>query len=320
MKVNKKEKKSKELLISEIKVPAGYTHPEAPNIALPKHEFTMGIIAPKGCGKTTTICNMLQFYKGYFNTILVFSPTVESDEKWDVVKKQILTIPNNPLKAFLQSLINRDLKKKNGIVERPAGKDSEYQSIVDKLGEHTGYIREEDFYDDYDDGVFEELMEEQRSMIRLLKSHDQPKYLANRILVIFDDLVGSTLFKSQYFRGFNTRHRHYGVSVMMVSQGYKEIPKTIRTNWTALMVFEIGNEREVYVIYEEFSMGLSYKDWLEVYRYCTKEEYAFMFINFQRKRPERIMRNFSEYVNSTPTEDVPSRLVYTNDTTSHEVK
>lgn len=29
-------------------------------------------------GKTTTIVNLLDFYKGYFHTILVFSPTVES--------------------------------------------------------------------------------------------------------------------------------------------------------------------------------------------------------------------------------------------------
>jgi hypothetical protein len=35
----------------------------------------------------------------------------------------------------------------------------------------------------------------------------------------------------------------------MVSQGYKEVPKTIRTNWTALIVFEIGNEKEVAVVF-----------------------------------------------------------------------
>lgn len=105
------------------------------------------------------------------------------------------------------------------------------------------------------------------NMIKALKKHDQPKYLANRILIIFDDLVGSTLFsgsRGSYFKGefissgtrsfvnifigVNTRHRHYSASFLMVSQGYKEIPKTIRTNWTCLIVFEIGNEREVQVV------------------------------------------------------------------------
>ena len=38
----------------------------------------MALFAPKGSGKSTTIVNLLDFYKGYFHTILVFSPTVES--------------------------------------------------------------------------------------------------------------------------------------------------------------------------------------------------------------------------------------------------
>ncbi len=59
-------------------------HPEPPNEVLPKHEFTIGLIAPKGAGKTTLIANLLHFYAGYFNDIFVFSPTVLSDEKWDV--------------------------------------------------------------------------------------------------------------------------------------------------------------------------------------------------------------------------------------------
>jgi hypothetical protein len=47
-------------------------------------------------------------------------------------------------------------------------------------------------------------MEEQKSLINLLKCHGRPKYLANRILIIFDDLVGSALFsgtRGSYFKG-----------------------------------------------------------------------------------------------------------------------
>jgi hypothetical protein len=60
-----------------------------------------------------------------------------------------------------------------------------------------------------------------------------------------------------YFNlGVNTRHRHYSTSFIMVSQGYKEIPKTIRTNWTALIVFEIGNEKEVFVVLETANIDI----------------------------------------------------------------
>lgn len=73
------------LTVKPVPVPQSAHHPPPPNGAdiLPNHEFTYGIIAPKGSGKTTVICNLLKFYKGYFHTILIFSPTVASDEKWD---------------------------------------------------------------------------------------------------------------------------------------------------------------------------------------------------------------------------------------------
>jgi len=67
-----------DLNITPIPIPAGYVHPSVPDPVLMQHEFTLGVIAPKGSGKTTTIVNLLRMYKGYFNKILVFSPTVKS--------------------------------------------------------------------------------------------------------------------------------------------------------------------------------------------------------------------------------------------------
>lgn len=75
--------KDKTLVVKPVPVPNEYKHPPPPNDVLCNHEFTMGVIAPKGAGKTTMICNLLNFYRGYFHTILVFSPTIDSDEKWD---------------------------------------------------------------------------------------------------------------------------------------------------------------------------------------------------------------------------------------------
>ena len=38
----------KKLVVAEIPVDKTAHHPEPPNPILPKHEFTMGVIAPKG--------------------------------------------------------------------------------------------------------------------------------------------------------------------------------------------------------------------------------------------------------------------------------
>ena len=63
-----------------------------------------------------------------------------------------------------------------------------------------------------------------------------------------------------------------------------------------MIVFEIGNEREVFVIYEEYAMGLCSKDWLESYKYSTLADHSFLYINFQREKRMRMMKNFDEYI------------------------
>lgn len=287
------------LKIKPIPTPKGNEHPKVPSDVLPQHEFTLGLIAPKGKGKTTTILNLIDFYSkpAYFHSILIFSPTIKSDEKWKYIKNKKVLAKNTRLAKFAKDLIARDKKSKSkGLVDRPKANDSEMQHIVDKIEEYTGFIPEDCFFDSYDDDTFKGIMDEQFGMVELLEKNDISKHMANRILVIFDDLVGSDLFKSEYFKGFNTRHRHYSVSMMMVSQGYKEISKTIRSNFTALIIYGIGNEMEIRVIYEEYAMELKYNDWLEIYRYCTDEFYSFMYLNMYKPKEKQIMKNFDEYV------------------------
>ena len=288
----------KKLIVKPIPVPNGYKHPVPPNDVLPKHEFTMGLIAPKGAGKTTVICNLLNFYKGYFHTIIIFSPTIDSDEKWDWVKEQNFLGENKQLKTVLRDLSNKQVENK---VMQGIGLEDQLQGLVhdENREKFSATIPADHFFNDYEEDKFREIMDEQMQLIRVLKKHDLPKYLANRILIVFDDLVGSRLFSGErgsYFKGVNTRHRHYSTSFLMVSQGYKEVPKTIRTNWTCLIVFEIGNFKELQVIYEEFPMSLNFENWMEAFKYATTEDHSFMFINFQKPKRLRMMKNFTQII------------------------
>jgi hypothetical protein len=197
----------------------------------------------KGAGKTTLIANLLHFYKGYFNDIFVFSPTVLSDDKWDWIKKQKLIAENIPLKKW----IAEEKKRREGAFKDKIVQDAPLGAQFDEANsnrkeEFDGKIPESNFYHSYSDEDLEKILTRQKGVVDALKKHDKPKFLADRILLIFDDLVGSTLFsmaKDNLFKGFNTRHRHYSASVIMVSQGYKEIPATVRTNWTCLILFEM---------------------------------------------------------------------------------
>lgn len=47
------------------------------------------------------------------------------------------------------------------------------------------------------------------------------------------------------------------------------VPKTIRSNCNALILFDIPNYKELEVIYEENPLNLKKKEWMEVYQACT---------------------------------------------------
>lgn len=248
----------------------------------------MGVIAPKGSGKTTWIANMLDFYAGYFHTIVVFSPTLHSDEKWEYVKKRPLLGENKALKRFLEKKKQAD----NAVVGDP-------HVVDDSDKKFDPHIPDDCFMSEYDAATLRTLIKQQDDAIEELKKMGTTKHLANRLLLIFDDLVGSNLFtahRDNPFKVLNIRHRHLSASIMMVSQGYKELPKTIRTNFTGLILFEVPSEAEIAAIREENPVGFKKDVWDKVYQFCVAEEFAFMYINYKRPKRLRVMRNFDEFV------------------------
>jgi hypothetical protein len=141
-------------------------------------------LAPKGSGKTTLIVNLLKFYKNYFHNILVFSPTVASDEKWDLVKELPLLADNQPLKQWVKKM---DEKADNGfeVVEK-SKPESELSQLIDTSPLIDKKIPEQNFHADYDEDTLREIMTEQMNVVKLLKEYGKSKHLANRILIIFD--------------------------------------------------------------------------------------------------------------------------------------
>ena len=266
----------------------GY-HPDPPHPALPKHEFTMGFIAPKGSGKTTCLMNILSFYAEYFHTILIFSPTLHNDEKWATVKTWKLLARNRELETFLRTLASDGDHRleqpytKIVVGPPPLELDRERRREDDETDPHrwNGRIPEKCFVTEYDETLLRTILDDQQQMIDFLAAHGKTKHLANRLLLVFDDMVGSSLFgmrRNNVFRRLNTNHRHYSASLLMVSQAYHEIPKTVRINWSCLILFEIPNEREVETSYEENPMGLKKAQWMEMYAYAVAQPYSFLYI------------------------------------------
>jgi len=209
------------LVIREVPVP-DVNHPPAPFEEVPRHEFTMGLIAPKGGGKTTTICNVLRIYSGYFHQIWWFSPTILSDDKLGWVKEQKLLCDNIELKEFYKSLQEGEPEEDKLVQNKRISTQMDMIQNDEPEDTFTGLMPDEAFVDIYSDAKLKEILDEQKQQIDLLEKYGRSKHVADRILMVFDDPVGMDLYNSSrksYFKGVNTRHRHYSLSCLEVSQG-----------------------------------------------------------------------------------------------------
>lgn len=174
------------------------------------------------------------------------------------------------------------------------------EPVISGLDEEgSGKIHEDDMFEEYEEDTLKTIMDEIDEQVKEAGG-DKKKLVdcVDRSLWLFDDMVGSGLFsnkRNNAFKRLTVRRRHYYSSLIGVTQAYKEIPKTTRTNANAIILFRIDSDEELQTIYREYPMGLKLKDWLKIVEYCTCEPYTFAMFNLQTSDiNHRIVRNFDE--------------------------
>lgn len=251
------------------------------NTNYPRYPFSLLIIGSKGSSKSTTILSMLtnpHIYNKKFNDIYWVSPTIFNDEK----KLEILT--NSAILAEnkkLIKLLKRQIKKKLDPLTN--------SSDIEKF---NPFIDEDNIMSSITPEKLQEIINEQNVIIKTYG-----KEYANNILLILDDCLGSDIVKSSAFKQLNTKLRHYKISVIFVSQAYYEIPKTVRLNASCLFIYETNNKKEIDNYYNENNCSLSFKDWISVYQYATKDPYNFFQLNYQNDKTHRFLKNMESYIN-----------------------
>ena len=264
-------------------------HPPVPHPnVMPAHEFGMLVVAPKGSGKTNLLANLiLKHYKGYFHRIIVCSPTIHNDDKWQIVRRHKNILKENKSKEAL----GKPTAKKN------------FPTVVHKKNIETGEeikfdgkIPEEDFMESMDD-LYPILAEQHKEIASIGKKLEEPgnaKYEADRMLIILDDQAGN--YPAGNYNNpmvnYVIKHRHYSSSFIVVTQAYTGIPSKIRKNCNALVMFEIPNEAELKTIYGEKPCNNSYENWTKLYNHATHEPYSFWYSNDMFPKGKRIFKRF----------------------------
>ena len=103
-----------------------------------------------------------------------------------------------------------------------------------------------------------------------------------KVLIIFDDMIADIMSNKKFqatIKELFIRCRKLNISLVFFTQSYFSVPKDVRLNSTHYLIMKINNKRELQNIAINHSADIDYKDFMKIYRECTKEPYNFLTID-----------------------------------------
>ena len=110
-------------------------------------------------------------------------------------------------------------------------------------------------------------------------------YYPNRkrkILIVFDDMIADIMANKKFqsvIKELFIRCRKLNISLVFITQSYFSVPKDVRLNSTHYLIMKINNRKELQNIAINHSADIDYKEFIKLYRECTKEPYNFLTID-----------------------------------------
>ena len=125
----------------------------------------------------------------------------------------------------------------------------------------------------------------------------QPKHTKN-VLIAFDDMISDIMTIKKFqaiIKELFIRCRKLNISLRFITQSYFSVPKDVRLNSTHFLIMKINSKRELQNIATNHSTDIDYKDFMKIYRECTKEPYSFLSIGttLPASNPLRFRKNLS---------------------------
>ena len=75
------------------------------------------------------------------------------------------------------------------------------------------------------------------------------------------------------------RCRKLNISLVFITQSYFSAPKNVRLNSTHYLIMQINNRIQLQNIAITRFVDIDYKDFMEIYRECTKQPFSFLTID-----------------------------------------
>ena len=126
-----------------------------------------------------------------------------------------------------------------------------------------------------------------------------------KILIVFDDMIADIMANKKFqaiIKELFIRCRKLNISLVFITQSYFSVPKDVRLNSTHYLIMKINNKKELQNIAINHSADIDYKDFMKIYRECTKEPFNFLTIDttLPASDPLRFRKNlFDSYKNDS---------------------
>jgi len=156
-------------------------------------------------------------------------------------------------------------------------------------------IPKENFIKDFTPDVFDDIIDARKGEID--KKGIKKVAQSSRVCIILDDVIAERSFlESPLALKMFALLRHYLCSVIVLMQSYTKLPRALRLNCNAVMVFPCMQSEIEALIKEITPNGISKRDFEKVIDYCTAGRYDFLYINNHAEPSERIRKNISEII------------------------
>ena len=70
--------------------------------------------------------------------------------------------------------------------------------------------------------------------------------------------------------------RKLDISFVFIMQSYFSVAKDVRLNSTYYLIMKINDKKQLQIIAISHSTDIGYKDFMNIYRECTKEPYSLL--------------------------------------------
>ena len=166
--------------------------------------------------------------------------------------------------------------------------EPKYQLLIDKsekagiknLKNPTAFIE----YSNTMDGIYENI-------------EDYNKKRKRKVLIVFDDKISHVMSDKkaqQVLKELFIRCRKLNISLCYLTQSHFSVPKDVRLNCTYFIIFKVHSKKELQQVAINHSADIDYKDFVNIYRNCTKDPYIFLTIDITKPVNKRLKKKFNE--------------------------